>query len=144
MSGSFLLAGGLRLGDNDLLERRLAVPGARDLADQIAPADALAEADVAAQPRGAAVALHGVEVQRGHLRDEELRPVRVRPGVGVGELAGLVEEVLPRLELVRDRVAGPAHSLSEGIAPLDHEARDHAVEDGPVVERLLRLLAGAR
>jgi hypothetical protein len=45
------------------------------------------------------------------------------------------------VELVREFVAGPAGALPQWIAPLNHEAVDHAVEDDAVVERGLLLLA---
>src|SRR5256885_16075367 len=47
-------------------------------------------------------------------------------------------------QLVGDRVARAARALPQGVAALDHELGEHAVEDGPVVERLVRLLAGPR
>src|SRR6266568_5510412 len=110
-----LLAARLRLRDDDLLQRRLVVAEAGDLPDELAAAHALAEADVAAQAGGAPVALHRVEVERSHLRDEELRAVRVGARVRVGELAGLIEETLARFQLVRDGVAGAAHAEPQRI-----------------------------
>ena len=44
--------------------------------------------------------------------------------------------------LVAEAVAGAAHAGAFGVAALDHEVRDHTVEDGAVVE--LGALLGAR
>ena len=41
------------------------------------------------------------------------------------------------LKLVGEVVSGSADALTERVAALDHEAVDHAVEDGAVVIRLL-------
>ena len=41
-------------------------------------------------------------------------------------------------ELAADLVARAAHAGAVRVAALDHEARDNAVEDGAVIEALLR------
>ena len=46
------------------------------------------------------------------------------------------------MNLVVELVAGTAGTGAEGVATLDHEAGDHAVEDGAVVEGTGRLLTG--
>src|SRR5258708_546541 len=74
--------------------------------------------------------------------DEELRAIGVGAGVGHGEFAGLLEAVLRALGLVGDLVAGAAHAGAFGVAALDHELRNHAMEDGAVIE-LGTLLAAA-
>ena len=71
--------------------------------------------------------------RRGNMRDEELRAVGVRPGVGHRQHAGrIVLEV--RVELVGKRVAGAAGAAPFGAARLDHEVGDDAVELQAVVE----------
>src|SRR5258708_6173122 len=74
--------------------------------------------------------------------DEELRAIGVGAGVGHGEFAGLLEAVLRALGLVGELVAGAAHAGALGVAALDHELRNHAMEDAAVVE-LCALLAAA-
>ena len=66
--------------------------------------------------------------------DKELAAVGVRAGVGHGQLAGLVELVRRALGLVLEAVAGAAHAGAGGVAALDHEVGNHAMEDGSVVE----------
>src|SRR5260370_21006140 len=66
--------------------------------------------------------------------DEELAAVGVGAGVGHGELAGLLEAVFGALGFVGELVARAAHAGAFGIATLDHELWDDAMEDGAVVE----------
>src|SRR5262249_10442793 len=66
--------------------------------------------------------------------DEELAPVRSWPGIGHGQFACLVELVRRPLGLVAEFVSWAAHAGATGIAALDHEIRDHAMENGPAVE----------
>src|SRR5258705_3601105 len=47
------------------------------------------------------------------------------------------------MKLVRKGIAGSANPLAERIAALDHESGDDAMEDRPVVIRLLHLLVRA-
>src|SRR5437764_1547957 len=85
---------------------------------------------------------HGVdavEVRLWGVADEKLAAPRVLAGVGHGEGArDVLVDVLVRLAL--DRVARPAGAdpslagLGVGIAALDHEVGDHAMEPGSVVE----------
>ena len=70
------------------------------------------------------------------------RAVGVGAGVGHGELTLLLEAVLGAAGLVGELVAGAAHAGAFGIAALDHELGDDAMEDGSVVE-LVALLAAA-
>ncbi len=56
-------------------------------------------------------------------------------GVSHGEAAGNVEGE-GGVELVLEVVAGVAHAGADGVAALDHEAGDDAVEGGSVVEGL--------
>src|SRR5215207_9166886 len=85
---------------------------------------------------------HGVlavEPRRlGHGDQEELRAVGVRAGVGHGERA---PDDLVVVELVLEGVAGAAGPRPVGIAPLDHEVVDDAMEDHAVVEAVGRELA---
>jgi hypothetical protein len=48
------------------------------------------------------------------------------------------------VDLVVELVAGSAGALTEGVAALEHEVLDDAVEDHPVVQRLVRLRARLR
>ena len=81
---------------------------------------------------------HGVAVGRD---DEELRAVRVRPGVRHRERA---LDDLVVVELVLELVAGAAGAGALRAAALDHEVGDHAVEDEPVVEAFARELREVR
>ena len=74
--------------------------------------------------------------------DEELASPGVRARVRHGDRSSRVPVV--RGELVLDRVAGAAVSGALGVAALDHEARDDAVEDRAVVEVRLDELAEVR
>src|SRR5690606_23060058 len=69
--------------------------------------------------------------------DEELRTVGSASANGAGvchcEHVRLVE-VEVRVDLIVELVAGATRSVAEGIAALDHEAGDDAVEDNAVVE----------
>ena len=67
--------------------------------------------------------------------DEELAAVGARTGVGHGEHARLIETQVGRAfvfeGLAPDRLAAAA--CAGGVAALDHEFRDYAVEDDAVV-----------
>src|SRR6478735_2532537 len=122
------------LVDDDVVDRAIlrANPHLADLPHDIHPVLDDAEDRVAV-----------VEVWRGAERDEELRAVGVRPGVGHREDA-LAVVAQARMELVGELVARAAESLAERIATLNHEAVDDAVEDDAVVEGRGFLLAVAR
>src|SRR5271165_1298445 len=80
-----------------------------------------------------------VEPRTGIRRDdEELRAVRVRPGVGHRERA---PDDLVGVDLVGERVAGAARAGTLRAAALDHEVLDDAVEAEPVVEAVGSQLA---
>src|SRR4051794_1353321 len=66
--------------------------------------------------------------------DEELGAVGARPGIGHRQQVRPVELQFG-MELVVELVARPAATCSGGIAALDHEAVDHPVKYGAVVER---------
>jgi hypothetical protein len=65
--------------------------------------------------------------------DEELRAVRVRPGVGHGQRPA---HDLVVVDLVLERVARAAGAGARRVAALDHEVADDPVEDHAVVEAL--------
>src|SRR5438094_146998 len=77
-----------------------------------------------------------VQPRRGRHRDEELRPIGVRPRVGHGQQAGAVERWAARRTLVLELVAGASPARALRIAALDHEVGDDPVEDRAVVQRL--------
>src|SRR5437660_4490294 len=85
---------------------------------------------------------HGVlavEPRRGLGRDdEELRAVRIR--ARVRHCQGTTLDLV-LVELVLEGVPGAAGARALRAAALDHEVRDHAVEDEPVVEPVGRELA---
>src|SRR3954447_3442356 len=117
------------LADDDRLQRLLVRP---DLGDADLVDDVLALRDLAEQ--------RIVRRQPGVLAgdDEELAPRRARRlGLGLGHRddALAVGEVLRRR--LGDRVAGAAGAVPLGIAALDHEAGDDAVDAQPVVEALV-------
>jgi len=74
-----------------------------------------------------------VQVRRGAQGDEELRAVGAGPGVGHGQQVRAVEREVG-VELVAELVAGAAAAGAGGVAALDHEAVDDAVENDAVIE----------
>src|SRR5262249_45901244 len=58
-----------------------------------------------------------------------------------GEFPRFVEAVRRTLGLIFELIAGAAHAGAGGIAALDHEVGDDAMEDGSVVEALFALFA---
>jgi hypothetical protein len=70
------------------------------------------------------------------------QPLVSGAGVGHGQLAGLVELVRRAFGLVLEAVAGSAHAGAGGIAALDHEVGNDAMEDGAVEELVGGLGAG--
>ena len=81
---------------------------------------------------------HGVvsvEMRRGRQRNEKLAAVRIRAGVGHREDAfGVVFEL--RMDFVGKGVTGTSAAGACGIAALNHEAVDDAMEDAAVVKVL--------
>src|SRR4051794_35949655 len=115
--------------DPDVVDRAVAAVGLRraDPVDDVHPVAHLAEDRVLA-----------VEPRRGlGGDDEELRAVRVRPGVRHRE--GALDDLV-RVDLVLELVTGIAGPVPARAAALDHEVLDDAVEDQPVVEALRREL----
>src|SRR6266536_390683 len=84
-----------------------------------------------------------VEPARLADRDEELRPVGTGTGVRHGQQVWPVE-LQVGVDLVLELVSGTAPTRTGRVAALDHEAADHPVEDGAVVERPLPGGSGAR
>src|SRR2546422_1198451 len=86
-----------------------------------------------------------VKVRLGRMTDEELAAAGVFSGVGHGQRSRhVLVDVF--LGLAFDGVAGPAGSdaplpaFRMGVAPLNHEIGDHAVELGAVIEARVREL----
>src|ERR1700687_4695412 len=80
-----------------------------------------------------------IEARVGNLRDEELRTVGVGSGVGVGETTRAIELDGGR-SLILEFVAGIARSVALGVATLNHEFWNHAMENGAVIKRNAGLL----
>ncbi len=78
--------------------------------------------------------------RRGH-GDEELRAVRPRAGIRHRQEIGLVEDEIG-VELIFEGVARAATAIALGVAALDHETIDHAMEDETVVKMAGGLLPG--
>ena len=79
-------------------------------------------------------------VNRRRLNDKELAAVRVRTCVRHAQCAS--EVVVVAAELVLERSAPDAlaaDTLAERVAALDHEIRDNAVEDNPVIVAVVRM-----
>lgn len=74
--------------------------------------------------------------------DEELGAVGAGACVGHGQQVGLVEGQFG-VDFVLELVAGAADALAEGVAALDHEVADDAVEDDVLVEGAFLDFAGA-
>jgi hypothetical protein len=81
---------------------------------------------------------------RGSNGDEELRTIGVRAAVCHRKLARLIELVRRTLGLIFELIARAAKAAAHGIAALDHEIGNHAMENGAVIEWIAGLLAGAR
>ena len=111
---------------------RLVVAVARDAGDGF---DHLNAGVVALAEEGVVL----VERVVGLLGDEELAAVGVGTGVGHGQAAGAVE-VEVGIELIVEGIAGVARAGAGGVATLDHELGNDAMEDGAVVVGLVVLL----
>src|SRR5664280_833770 len=102
----------------------------RDRVRDLPAADHLAEDRVlAGQPLGAADG------------DEELRPVGTRAGIRHSQQVRAGERQV-RVDLVFELVARAAGAGTEWVPALDHETRNHPVEDRPVVQPALPPAAG--
>ena len=77
-----------------------------------------------------------VELGHGGFGDEELGAVGARAGVSHGEATRDVKGQVGR-ELVVEIITGIAKAGANGVAALNHEFGNDAVEDGSVVERLV-------
>ena len=103
----------------------------RNLGDDLLTLDDFAEDGVVAR-----------EVGRGRDGDEELAAIGSGAAVGHGQLARLVELVRRSFGLVLEAIAGSAHAGARGVAALDHEVGNHAMEDGAVEELVSGLFVG--
>src|SRR5450759_4022592 len=137
-AGRRLMAGsGVPPADRDPLEHHvglgLVTPCGRcgrDRVRDLPAADHLAEDRVlAGQPLGAADG------------DEELRPVGARAGIRHSQQVRAGERQV-RVDLVFELVARAAGAGTEWVPALDHETRNHPVEDRPVVQPALLPAAG--
>src|SRR5216684_1503678 len=138
MSRSSVSASSTRVQDGDLVNlHRIIRPivciarHAGDFLDQLnCSVIALAEDGVApAQMRA----------MRNILRNEKLRAVRVRPGVGVCEASRTVESQVRR-SFVLEFVTGITLAVAQRISTLNHELRNHAMKNAAIVERHTMLL----
>src|SRR5271156_1153544 len=74
-------------------------------------------------------------MRRGH-GNEELRPIRIRTGIGHGQLARDIKLVRRALGLVLEAVSRSSHAVSSRVSPLNHEIGNHTVKNRSVVELL--------
>src|SRR5271165_665471 len=65
--------------------------------------------------------------------DEELAAVRVRTGIGHRQRTHLMK-IWVAFGFIRKSIPRAAASTPHGIAALNHEVCDHAMENGPIVE----------
>src|ERR1041385_6324662 len=80
---------------------------------------------------------------RRHFSDKEWRAIGIWAGVGHGQTARAVK-CQAGVEFVFKLITRPADALSQRITTLDHEAGNHPMKNGSVIQRSLRLLAGPR
>lgn len=73
-----------------------------------------------------------IEVGSGYVGDEKLRTVGAGAGVGHREYAGRAVAQIG-MKFVGEFVAGATTSGTSGVAALDHEICDHAVEGDAIV-----------
>ena len=67
-------------------------------------------------------------------RNEELRAVGVRAGVRHRQLAGLIEAVRGASRFVFKLISGATHARTLRVSALNHEIRNHTMENGAVVK----------
>src|SRR5436853_3079961 len=82
-----------------------------------------------------------VQVRRRYLGDEKLGTVSIRSGIGHRQTARTIKRQA-RHDFIAELVAGIARTIARRVTTLNHEVRDYAVEDGPIVERY-SMLGGA-
>src|SRR4029077_2401963 len=74
-----------------------------------------------------------VQPRRRSDGNEELAAIGSRTGVGHGEFARLIE-AYRRNNFILELIPGAAGARAQRIAALNHEIRDHPVEDEAVVK----------
>jgi uncharacterized Ntn-hydrolase superfamily protein len=79
--------------------------------------------------------MSAIEVRLRRVRDKELTPIGVRPGIGHRDHARLMGQRVA-FELIFEPVARSTPTGAGGIAPLDHKVTDHAVKRHTVVKAL--------
>ena len=84
-----------------------------------------------------------VKVGCGHVGDEELASIGPRAGIGHGENTGTIV-FEPSVDFVFKAVARSAAACAGGIAALDHELLDDAMEGEAVVVTALREIQEVR
>src|ERR1700674_2188291 len=70
----------------------------------------------------------------GNFGDEKLRAIGIGTSIRIGHAPRTIELEVGR-GFILESIAGVAGSSAHRVATLDHEVRDHAVEDGAVVKR---------
>ena len=75
-----------------------------------------------------------IEVVLRRLRNKELRTVRIRATVGHRNHASFV---LQRTDFIVNGIAGATLAIAFGVAALDHEPRNHAMEREAIVKALI-------
>src|SRR6185312_3538767 len=77
-----------------------------------------------------------VETGIGRGGDEELRAVGIWPGIGHGQTSRHFE-IQIRIDFVGNCITRVAFAGAQWVTALNHEAGNHAMEDGPVIEWLV-------
>src|SRR5262249_38233769 len=107
--------------------------GAHDLLEDILPFHQFAEDGVLAR-----------EPLRRRNSDEELRAVGVRASVSHRQFARFVEIMRRAFGFVFELISGPPEAGSGGVASLDHETWDDAMENRAVIESIFAFLSAHR
>ena len=73
-----------------------------------------------------------IQMRHRNFGNEKLRSVSARPRVGIGQPPGLIKHQVPRC-LILELIARITRAVACRIAALNHEVRDHTMENSSVV-----------